>query len=327
MKNVKTVSILSALAIPAGLVWYESKSPAPKADTVLIGVPVVVRSQAAPAGPVAEPTPAATPQIAVVASSPTAQVRDRIGSDGAITHVVQAGETLSSLAADLDGKNSKTNRDSIISANPSLQADPDRLLVGKAYRVPATDAPVAVVVSVDAAPAVVQEMPAAPAAPVAHAASAQDLKYTATEGDTVSKLAGAFLGNDDQAHQDKIINANPSLKADPDKLLADRTYTIPVPHGLSVTQNPSAGNVAPRPTTQPDSDQIIATSSPRLLRYTALAGDSVSTLAIKLLGSDTQAARDTIINSNPSLKQNPDRLIAGQVYSIPAPTAATASVN
>jgi nucleoid-associated protein YgaU len=321
MKNAKTLLIVSAFAIPAGLIWYESKSPAQLATTVLIPVPVLVRPAVAPA------TPAALPQRVVIESSPAAQAPDRVGADGAITHVVQPGETVSSLAADLDGKNSKTNRDSIIRANLSLQSDPDRLLAGKAYRVPATDAPAAVVAPVVTAPAPVEDAVVSPAAPVDHASSTKDLKYTATEGDTVSKLAGAFLGNDDQAHQNKIINANPSLQADPDKLLAAKTYNIPVPNGLSATQNPSPGNVAVRPTTQPDEDQIISANSPRLLRYTAVAGDSVSTLAIKLLGSDTQAARDTIINSNPSLKQNPDRLIAGQTYSIPAPTAASASAH
>jgi hypothetical protein len=69
-------------------------------------------------------------------------------------------------------------------------------------------------------------------------------------------------------------------------------------------------------------DRTIADSTPRILKYTAFAEDSVTTLAIKLLGSDTQEARNTIINNNPSLKRDPDRLIAGQTYSIPAPMAA-----
>jgi hypothetical protein len=133
-------------------------------------------------------------------------------------------------------------------------------------------------------------------------------------------MAGAFLGNDDTAHQDAIVNANKSLQADPDRVVAGKSYRIPAPDGLS------AAAVAPdetssRATTQPDADQVVVAGSPRTLRYTAKAGDTVTTLATQLLGSDTEQARNAIINNNPSLKKNPDRVIAGQAYWIPAPTA------
>jgi hypothetical protein len=153
-----------------------------------------------------------------------------------------------------------------------------------------------------------------------HLEPATELNYTAKAGDTVGNLAAAFLGSDDQSHQNAIIAANPSLQADPDRLLVGTSYRIPANDGLSAA--PSATTASPRPTTQPDADQIVAAGSPRTLRYTAKAGDSVTTLAIALLGSDTRAARNTIIASNPSLKLDPDYLVAGQTYWIPAPTAA-----
>jgi nucleoid-associated protein YgaU len=145
------------------------------------------------------------------------------------------------------------------------------------------------------------------------------LKYIAVPGDTVGKMAAAFLGGEDQATQDLILNANPSLKANPDHVEAGQSYRIPVPEGLSAVT--SAAAAAPRPTTQPDADQIVVAGSPKTLSYTAHAGDTVSKMAIQLLGSDSQAARDAIINSNPTLKKDPDRVIAGQTYFIPAPTA------
>ena len=76
------------------------------------------------------------------------------------------------------------------------------------------------------------------------------------------------------------------------------------------------------PTTQPDADEAARLSVGRSLRYTAAAGDTVSKLALKLLGSDTAANRDLIIQSNPSLKADPDQLTAGRTYWIPAPTTA-----
>ena len=107
-----------------------------------------------------------------------------------------------------------------------------------------------------------------------------------------------------------------SLSANPDQIVAGRAYNIPAPDGLSSTAARPAGR-------QADADDVIARAAPRLLRYTARAGDNVSNLAIELLGSDTVEARDVIINSNPSLKANPDRVVAGQTYVIVAPTART----
>ena len=73
---------------------------------------------------------------------------------------------------------------------------------------------------------------------------------------------------------------------------------------------------------QPDADQRIKPAAPQMLTYVARSGDTVTSMAIALLGSDTAAARDMIIQSNPSLQRNADKVIAGQAYVIPAPVAA-----
>jgi nucleoid-associated protein YgaU len=67
---------------------------------------------------------------------------------------------------------------------------------------------------------------------------------------------------------------------------------------------------------------LVVAGQPRTLRYTARAGDTVTTLAIALLGSDTLEKRTAIINNNPSLKSDPDLVVVGQAYWIPAPKAA-----
>jgi hypothetical protein len=162
--------------------------------------------------------------------------------------------------------------------------------------------------------------PIAAAAPVdavkvAKPDSDRVLKYTAQPGDSVSALAAGLLGADSKTNRDAIIGENKSLQNDPDRVISGKTYKIPTSTGLS------AASVA-RPTTQPDADQLVQIGSNRELRYTARTGDSVSKLAEILLGSDTQANRDAIINNNASLKSDPDRVIAGQVYWIPAPTPA-----
>jgi hypothetical protein len=150
------------------------------------------------------------------------------------------------------------------------------------------------------------------------------LRYTAKPGDTVTNLAGALLGGETKTNRDAIVNANSSLQADADHVVAGRTYRIPAPDGLSAATQATAASPASllaRPTTQPDSDDIIQAGSPRSLRYTAKAGDTVTSLAVALLGSDSKANRDAIINTNPSLKTNPDRVVVGQTYWIPAPVA------
>jgi phage tail protein X len=326
MKKQLSVVVMGTLVGVTGLVWIVSKeqraitpittASVPRSPGHLESTAVVqtttpaftsVQTPALAAVPVITP---AQPVVAVVpVASPAAVV---IPPDGSKEHVAQPGETVGSLAADLMGKDNKANRDAIINANPSLKADPDKLLAGKSYTIPS---------SANAAVAT-------PLAATASTPTAQKpvLKYTAKTGDTVSELAGAFLGSDVQANQDAITKANPSLKADPDHVVAGKSYKIPAPDGLSAAPDSSPTASKPRPTTQPDADQVIAASAPRTLRYTAKAGDTLSTMAIALLGSDTPQTREAIISNNPSLKDNPDRVIAGQMYWIPAP-AATATAT
>ncbi len=316
MRNKTKIVLSTATAFLTGAVWYSARHGT---------VPVQAAADPTPVAATVTQTPATPAAVAVVApatpATPSAPVveADRVGDDGSTNHVARPGDTVGGLAQDILGKDNQTNRDAIVDANSSLKADPDRLLAGKSYTIPSPDRV--------PAPVPAHVPPAAPA--VAEAAPARKptvLKYTAIDGDTVAKLAAAFLGSDDQAHQDMIVAANPSLQANPDRLIAGSTYRIPAPQGLTAESEPApAARVAPAATVttaaQPDSDQIVVDGAPRSLRYTAKPGDTVTTLAIRLLGSDTQEARDKIINNNPSLKQNPDHLVAGQTYSIPAPTA------
>jgi len=234
-----------------------------------------------------------------------------------LSYTAQPGDTISKLAVAFWGSDTKTNEDAIISGNPSLQQDPDRIIAGQTYLIPAavaTPSEPAVSASRSTETATIQ-----PTAPM----NVHELRYSARPGDSVSVLAGALLGSDTSQKRDTIINDNPSLGENPDRLLIGKTYRIPVQAGQPLAAAPStAGEPATPPTTQPDADQLVLTGSVRELRYTAKSGDNVSTLAAALLGSDTKENRDAIVNSNPSLKQDPDRVVAGQTYWIPAPTAA-----
>jgi nucleoid-associated protein YgaU len=59
--------------------------------------------------------------------------------------------------------------------------------------------------------------------------------------------------------------------------------------------------------------------------YVAQAGDSLSKMASRLLGSNSKANREAIIKLNPSLQKNPELVVEGRKYTIPqAPAAAAA---
>ena len=240
-------------------------------------------------------------------------------------HVARAGETVSGIAADIPGNQGRAYQAAIIDANPSLKADPDRLVAGRSYVIPASSEVIAVDPA-NASATTAEPGPTTRATPeikplAAKKQPATELRYTARAGDTLIAMAEAFLGSGSKVNQDAIVAANVSLDADPNQVVAGRTYRIPAPDGLSASATSSSDNAAVRPTVQPDADELVAGSSQRSLRYTARSGDTVTTLAIKLLGSDTVEARDAIINHNPALKADPDRVIAGQTYSIPAPAA------
>jgi nucleoid-associated protein YgaU len=80
---------------------------------------------------------------------------------------------------------------------------------------------------------------------------------------------------------------------------------------------PSTIAEPPAAVVRPQIDQNPAMGDGSMVRYTAQPGDSLSKMAAELLGADTKSNRDAILNKNPSLRDNPDRIVAGQVYLIP----------
>jgi nucleoid-associated protein YgaU len=79
------------------------------------------------------------------------------------------------------------------------------------------------------------------------------------------------------------------------------------------------GNHQPTPPAKP-TDAPTATAGGQ--EYVAQAGDSLSRIASRLMGSNSKANRDAIVKANPSLQKNPDVIIEGRKYVIPAAGAA-----
>jgi nucleoid-associated protein YgaU len=80
------------------------------------------------------------------------------------------------------------------------------------------------------------------------------------------------------------------------------------------------------PKSEPTKPTIAAAALPPGARhYKAASGDTVSRLASRFLGGDTKANRDAILAVNPTLQKNPDIIVLGRTYVIPAaPTASAA---
>lgn len=315
--------IFATLTILLGaMVWVVNDRPG------LVGVPVMA-AEGPPAAGQAEPRaiPAAAPVAAPQGKTPPTVLVD---ASGDVSYVARAGDTVSQLAIALLGSDTKANRDAVIAANPSLQSNPDRVLAGQAYSADSSldalddqDQPGRVVSAVTNAVASPEEdapavEPTAGGEKVGKPAAADgpSLEYTAQPGDTVRGLAADLLGGDTKANRKGIVAENASLRQNPDHLVAGKSYTIVARNGLSADPDAPQADI---PTTQPDADEAVKMSVGRMLGYTAKPGDTVSKLAVILLGSDTRANRDLIVRSNFTLKQNPDQLVAGVTYWIPAP--------
>jgi hypothetical protein len=321
---VQDRSTAAALPMAAAPLEVGQVPPAAEEQSIVTAAPVAVHASGA------EPVAAAVPQA-------KAAPRVSIDSSGAATYVARDGDTVSQLAVALLGSDSKQHRDAIVAENVSLQSNPDRVLTGQAYSVgtrPAAraasdvddqrldgSATSAAVTAGAPEGATVQKAVPTDKPHVAAAPTGPKLMYTAQTGDTVRALASDLLGGDTKVNRDAIIDGNASLQADPDRMLVGKRYTIAAPDGLSA--DPTATR-AKGPTTQPGADEVARLSGGRSLRYTAVVGDTVAKLAMTLLGSDTPANRDLIIQTNPSLKLDPDHLSEGQTYWIPAPTATPA---
>jgi nucleoid-associated protein YgaU len=114
------------------------------------------------------------------------------------SYKAEAGDTVSKMALKFFGANTKTNRDAIVKANPTLHDNPDKVIVGKTYAIPneATPASSAAVASATETPAALKPGPAAETpAPSTPTAAGTEYWYTVKQGDSLWRIATEQCGN------------------------------------------------------------------------------------------------------------------------------------
>ncbi len=151
-------------------------------------------------------------------------------------------------------------------------------------------------------------------------------QYKAEAGDTLSKLAGRFMGANTPANRAAIVAANPSLQKNPDIVVAGRAYVIPAAGGsstASATPPPQSAPQAPAQSAPPAPQQVAqsSSSSPEYF-YTVRPNDSLTKIAVEQLGS--AGAVNAIRDLNKDLLKGGDVIHPNMKLRLPAKPIAAA---
>jgi nucleoid-associated protein YgaU len=152
-------------------------------------------------------------------------------------------------------------------------------------------------------------------------------EYKAQEGDSLSRIAGRLMGANTKANRDAIVAANPTLKADPNKVVVGRTYLIPtsanlVPANVVATAQQTQKTFEPKATEA----KAVAASDPGTVWYTVKENDNLWKIAAEQLGTGT--AWTTIKEMNKEVLKGSDSVRKDMRLKLPAkPGGATATAS
>jgi nucleoid-associated protein YgaU len=138
-------------------------------------------------------------------------------------------------------------------------------------------------------------------------------QYVAIPGDTVSKLAGRFLGINTKTNREAILAINPSLKQNPNNVIVGHTYMIP----------PKAGAAPAAPTTPARTVAVAPPAAPEAPHYTYVVkeNDNLWKIASEQLGDGNAWA--AIKDLNKDILKGGDAVRPNMRLRLPAKPVAT----
>lgn len=153
-------------------------------------------------------------------------------------------------------------------------------------------------------------VPVSPQAPVPTKAAVPEGRatYVAVAGDTLSRMAGRLPGGNTKANRAALIAANPELKANPNLIVAGKTYVLPGGSG-------AASAVSTAGTAGQSSHAAQSASSPQRW-YTVKAGDNLWKIAKEEVGSPSAIA--AIRHLNKDVLDGKDIVRVGMKLRLPA---------
>jgi nucleoid-associated protein YgaU len=152
-----------------------------------------------------------------------------------------------------------------------------------------------------------------PPTPLASGAMKQ---YTVEPGDSLSKIALRQMGANTKANREAIVKANPSLQADPDKVVIGQTYNIPAAPGVSAQAQGRAPTPPTAPQPAPERTVTPIKAAGAEYWYQVQPGDNLWKIAKEQLGDASTVA--AIKELNKANVKNWDVLPAGTKLRMPA---------
>jgi LysM repeat protein len=154
-------------------------------------------------------------------------------------------------------------------------------------------------------------------APSSAPAVAAPKQYRAQDGDTVSEMAAKFMGENTRANRQAIIDANPSLQDDPDRVIVGKSYVIPV---VGTSGRATVSNAE-------ETNNSTGSAPSGAYYYTVKEGDSLWQIANDELGDP--GALDAIKDLNSSILKGEqhDVVIPGMKLRLPAKPVADSNTN
>ncbi len=150
-------------------------------------------------------------------------------------------------------------------------------------------------------------------------------EYKAQPGDSLSRIAALLPGGNTKANREAVIKLNPSLQKDPNKVIADRVYLLPI--------DKSQPSAVPAPLVEQPSPIVRSTetttpappapAATQFRTYIVKKGDSLTKIAVEQLGSKNEVG--TIRKLNEDVLKGGDLIKIDMKLKLPVKSVASSN--